>query len=130
VRSISNNVHSKVKYLMRWSRVVICLVQAGCSSSEAVLPTSPNAPDAVALGKTVEFVSTQAKLPPPIEVSSIRAAHPISPSEWMVCVKSSAPDQSRPYAVFMRNNEMVAFRLAVLIDECDHEAYRPLVKTP
>jgi hypothetical protein len=115
---------------MRWFMVVVCLVQAGCSWSEAVLPISPNAPDAAALGKSVEIVSVQAKLPPPIEVSSIRAAHPISPSEWMVCVKSSAPDQSRRYAVFMRNNEMVAFRLAVLIDECDHETYQPFVKTP
>src|SRR5215213_9403264 len=114
---------------MRWFIVFLCLAQAGCSYSEAVLPISPNAPDAAALGKAVESLSAQAKLPPPIEVSSIRAAHPISPADWMVCVKSSAPDQLRRYAVFMRNNEMVAFRLAVLIDRCEHETFHPFVKT-
>lgn len=115
---------------MRCFTAFLCLAQAGCSFSEAVLPIAPSAPDAVALGKTIENVSAQAKLPPPIEVSSIRAAHPISPAEWMMCVKSSAPDQLRRYAVFMRNNEMVAFRLAVLIDRCEHETFHPFVKTP
>lgn len=115
---------------MRWSMVLLCLAQAGCSWSEAVLPSHPDTPDAAAFAKIVDRVSAEAKLPPPLEVSSIRAAHPISPAEWMVCLKSSAPDQSRQYAVFMRNNEFVAFRLGVLIDRCDHETYQPFVKTP
>ena len=115
---------------MRWSIVFAGLALAGCSFSEAVAPLSPNPPDPAALGRIVESVSAQAKLPSPIEVSAIRVAHPISPAEWMVCLKSSAPDQSRRYAVFMRNNEMVAFRLGVLIDECDHQTYQPFVKTP
>jgi hypothetical protein len=115
---------------MRRSIVFACLALAGCSFSEAVAPLSPSPPDAAALGRIVESVSAQVKLPPPFEVSSIRAAHPISPAEWMVCLKSSAPDQSRRYAVFMRNNEMVNFRLGVLIDDCDHQTYQSFVKTP
>jgi hypothetical protein len=48
----------------------------------------------------------------------------------MFCLKSSAPDQLRRYAVFMNNNDLVAVRLGVLIDHCDYETYQPLVKTP
>jgi hypothetical protein len=116
---------------MRWSVVFTCLALAGCSWSEALPPLIPSTPQtAAAFQAIVERAAAEAKLPLPIEVSPIRAAHPISPAEWMICLKSSAPDQSRRYAVFMRNNEMVAFRLGVLIDECDHQTYQPFVKTP
>jgi hypothetical protein len=115
---------------MRWSIVFAGLALTGCSFSEAVAPLSPNPPDPAALRKIVETASAQAKLPPPIQFSSVRAAHPISPAEWMICVKSSAADQPGRYAVFIRNNEVVAVRLGVLIDECDHQTYQPFVKTP
>ena len=115
---------------MRWFMVFTCLVQAGCSWSEALPPITPGIPHTAALQVIVERAVTEAKLPPPIEVSAMRAAHPISPGEWMICLQSSAPDQSRRYAVFMRNNEMVAVRLAVLIDECNHQSYQPFVKKP
>jgi hypothetical protein len=115
---------------MRWFMVFTCLATAGCSWSEALPPVVSIPPDTAAIAKIVEGVSAQAKLPPPLEISAIRAAHPISPAEWMICLKSSAPDQSRRYAIFMRNNEMIAFRLGVLVDECDHQIYQPFVKTP
>ena len=115
---------------MRRSIVFACLALAGCSSSEGLLSSAPGIPPAAAFQAIVERAAAEAKLPPPIEVSAIRAAHPISPAEWMVCLKSSAPDQSRRYAVFMHNNEMVASRLGVIIDECDHQTYQPFVKSP
>jgi hypothetical protein len=115
---------------MRWSIVLLCLAQAGCSLSDAIPETPPSAPDAAAFGRMVEQAAREGKLPPPIEVSPLRAADPISPAPWMACVKSSAPDQLRQYAVFMRNNDVIAIRLSVLIDRCDSENYQPFPKTP
>jgi hypothetical protein len=106
------------------------MAQAGCALSETVLEVSPIAPDAAALARSVEQVSAASKLPPPLEVSPIRAAHPISLADWMFCLKSSAPDQSHRYAVFMKNNELVTYRLGVLVDQCDNESYRPFAKAP
>jgi hypothetical protein len=115
---------------MRFSVLFLCLTQAGCSLSEAVPEVSPSTPDAAALARTVEQVAVANKLPPPLEVSPIHAAHPVSPGPWMICLKSSAPDQTRRYAVFMKNNDLISFRTGVLIDRCDSETYQPLVKTP
>lgn len=115
---------------MRRSIVLLCLAQAGCSFSEAVPEISPGAPDAAAFVRFVEQVSREGKLPPPLEVSPLRAAHPISPATWMFCVKSDAPDQLRRYAVFVKSNELVTYRLGVLIDRCDSETYQPFAKNP
>jgi hypothetical protein len=115
---------------MRWSIMLICLAQAGCSFSEAIPEISPVAPDAAATGRFIAQVSGETKLPPPLEVSTIRAADPISPAAWMLCLRSSAPDQLRRYAVFMKSNELVTYRLGVLIDRCDSETYQPFVKAP
>jgi hypothetical protein len=115
---------------MRWSIMLMCMAQAGCALSDAVPETSPSVPDAAALARIVEQVSRESKLPAPIEVSPLRAAHPVSPAQWVFCLKSSAPDQLRRYAVFMKANDLAAVRLGVLIDGCDNDTYQPFVKTP
>ena len=122
-------MHSKVR-AMRWPTMLLCLAQAGCALSDAIPEASPGAPDAAALARIVDQVSRESKLPPPIEVSPLRAAHPVSPAPWVFCLKSSAPDHVRPYAVFMKNNDLVTARLGVLIDNCDNETYQPFVKPP
>ncbi len=114
---------------MRWSIVLLCLAQAGCALSE-VPELSPSAPDPAAVGRIAEQVANTAKLPPPLEVSPLRAAHPVSPAPWVFCVKSGAPDQLARYAVFMKNNELITFRLGVLIDRCDNETYQSFAKIP
>ena len=113
---------------MRWSIVLLCLAQAGCALSDGTA-IAPSAPDAAALARGIQQVATAEKLPPPLEASAVHAAHPVSPAEWMFCVKSAAPDQLKRYAVFMNNNDVVNFRTGVLIDRCDSETYKP-VKTP
>ena len=53
-------------------------------------------------------------------------APPIAPTEWMICLKSDAPDQRLKYAVFFQDNVVKDYRIAVQIDQCDQEPYRPL----
>jgi hypothetical protein len=114
---------------MRWSVVILCLAQAACALSDGTPIVASNAPDAAAMARAIQQVATAEKLPPPLEVSDLRGAHPISPAEWMFCLKSMAPDQLKRYAVFMKNNDVVNFRTGVLIDRCDSENYKP-VKAP
>src|SRR4051812_15211475 len=111
----------------RGPMMLVCMAQAGCALSPES-PIAPTPPQPEVLQRHIQEVSVAQKLPAPLLVSPLRAAHPISPAEWIVCLKSSAPDEHRRYAVFMRNNELIAVRLAVLIDNCDHEPYQPVGK--
>jgi hypothetical protein len=77
----------------------------------------------VAIAAGVKAAFAEAKLPGTPMVSPIRAAHPISPGEWMLCLKSSEPDQPRRYAAFFRDDTYVHVRLAVIIDRCGEETY-------
>lgn len=85
-------------------------------------------PDPAKLAFWINYNAQQAKLPDPLEVSALRLAHPISPAPWIVCFKSGAPDQPRRYAIFFKGNDVVAIRIAVLVDRCAEEAFTPLSK--
>jgi hypothetical protein len=115
---------------MRWSIVLLCLAQAGCALSDGAAVIPQTAPDAAAIALNVAAIAAAAKLPPPIEVSAVRAAHPLSPAEWMFCMKSDAPDQVQRYAVFMKGKEVAGYRSGVLLDRCEDDTYKPLAKTP
>jgi hypothetical protein len=115
---------------MRWSIVLLCLAQAGCALSDGAAVVPQSAPDAAAIATSVAAIAAAAKLPPPIEVSAVRAAHPLSPADWMFCMKSDAPDQVQRYAVFMKGKELAGYRTGVLLDRCEDDTYKPLAKTP
>src|SRR3954451_8421408 len=115
---------------MRWSIVLLCLAQAGCALSDGAAVIPQAAPDAAAIATSVAAIAAAAKLPPPIEVSAVRSAHPLAPADWMFCMKSDAPDQVQRYAVFMKGKEVAAYRTGVLLDRCDNDTYTPLAKTP
>jgi len=102
----------------------------GCSSftaSPVALPSAVSAPpDQKTLAAKIEQVFTTTKLPGSPEVSAVHRAPPIAPTEWMICLKSDAPDQRLKYAVFFQDNVVKVYRIAVQIDQCDQEPYRPL----
>jgi hypothetical protein len=110
--------------------VLFCLSLCGCSSftaSPVALPTAVSAPpDQKALAAKIEQVFTTTKLPGSPEVSAVHRAALIAPAEWMICLKSDAPDQRLKYAVFFKDNDVKDYRIAVQIDRCDQEPYRPL----
>jgi hypothetical protein len=66
------------------------------------------------------------KLPGSPEISALRPAHPSSLADWVFCMRSDADDIPRDYALFVRNAQIVSYRVAVQIDACARETYAPV----
>jgi hypothetical protein len=78
------------------------------------------------LAELVGVAFKTVKLSGAAEVSPVHATHDNQPGDWMVCIKSSAPDQPLKYAVLIKNNAILEIRTLVSIDGCNNETYRPI----
>lgn len=113
---------------MRLPAVFLCAALAGCALSESSGPWMPGAPpNAAAVYAGSKATATEAKLADPLEVSLARAARPPAPADWIVCLRSGAPDQRLRYALFFNSNEFVRARASVMIDRCEQDTYGPLI---
>jgi hypothetical protein len=109
--------------------MLACLGAGACS---VVLPYErSNAPvltDRV-VSQAVRAAFAEAKLPGAPEVSQIRAAHPVSPGDWLLCLRSSEARQQRlHYALYFTGSVYVRSQLAALVDRCDDDTYLPFVE--
>lgn len=96
----------------------------GISGTEFVPLQRTAAPELSSLNVAAFEEFRKTKLPGNPQVSAVREASGPQPGDWMVCVRSDAPGQTARYAVFFRNNEVVAARAAVVIDKCGGDDYR------
>jgi hypothetical protein len=87
-------------------------------------PLGNNPPAATAFQEAVTKVIVAVKLSGAPEVSPLRKAPLIAPANWTVCLRDTARE-SPPYALFFNGNSLVAYRVAVLIDNCARESYAP-----
>jgi hypothetical protein len=110
--------------LMRWLVALLCLGAAGCASSEPPAPT-PDPPTPAVIATTAAAVAAESKIPAPLEVSPVRAGHPLAPGDWIVCLKSGAPDQRLRYAMFFKK-DYLSSRIAISVDGCGGETYAAL----
>jgi hypothetical protein len=109
--------------------LVLCLAVSGCAGllgTDSAQPPQATAapPDKKKLAELVGSAFQMAKLSGTGEVSPLRATQAPQRGDWMVCIKSSAPDQTR-YAVFIKDNAISDVRPAVVIDGCYNETYEP-----
>jgi hypothetical protein len=68
-----------------------------------------------------------AKLSGTPEMSALHVTRAPQGGDWMFCLKSSAPNETLMYAVFIRDNAIMEVRTGVLIDGCYKDTYRPVV---
>jgi hypothetical protein len=104
---------------------LMCLTLAACASPPPLSSTPPSPPSDAVIAGAVAAVFAAAKLPGTPEVSPIRATILTEPGDWILCLKSSAPDQPRRYAIFFEDNKHINNRIAVVIDNCHQETYAP-----
>jgi hypothetical protein len=115
-----------------WGRIVrlfvlaLCLVASACSLAPYQLSTGPQTNDQ-AVRNAVRAVFAEAKLPGAPEISEIRLAHPVSPGDWLLCLRSSDPTQRLRYAIYFTGFTYVRSQLASIVDRCDEETYLPFV---
>jgi hypothetical protein len=63
-------------------------------------------------------------------ISALRRAHPVAPGDWVACLKGEGEGVVRTHAVFFQKRRIVDVRVAVMIDECDQQAFEPLDPAP
>lgn len=110
---------------------VAALMLGGCSSTFFFLPDTPIPLDPGPADYQTLVVQDLAKLQNraamgPFEISSLRKTRLAQPGDWMVCVRTSIEERPSYIAVFMREGRVVDRRVAVLVDECTQEQFRPL----
>jgi hypothetical protein len=111
--------------------VLLCIAVSGCAelgmTDSAPSPrVGPAPPDEKKLAELVGGAFKTAKLSGGAEVSPVHATHDNQMGDWMVCIKSSAADQTQKYAVLIKNDAILEVRSLVAIDGCNNETYRPI----
>jgi hypothetical protein len=107
---------------MRSRIYFLCLALAGCATDP---PKGPVVPSAAVIAAAIQKVFAEAKLPGSPQVSIIRSALQPLPGDWIMCLQSSAPDQTTRYAMFFQNGQFLSFHAAGVADQCDEAAYLP-----
>ncbi len=125
--------------MMITRRLAILLsLMLGACSSDPDLPAStyppyvpPSPPTEKAVVAIIQTIGPQDKLVGPLEISDVRPADH-GPGGYFVCVKeANPPPDKRPryYAVFFDNETYKGDRLSVIMDQCETQAFRPLLPT-
>ena len=110
---------------------LLCLAVSGCADLAATdsvgrPPVGTPPPDEKKLSEFIGSVFRATKLSGAPEASPLRPTHGGQMGDWVVCIKSSAPNETLKYAVFIKDNSVLDFRTLVLIDGCNNETYRPV----
>ena len=118
---------------MRWSPAFAGLILTGCSLGADPAPLaqldSVSVPNVAALAAKIQNTFKSVKLAGYPRVSPVRKAPVSALGDWIVCLGSDAESDPRVYALLVQNNEIVDFRLALIIDGCAKERYEPLPAT-
>jgi hypothetical protein len=95
---------------------------AACASGPYTPSPAPDLADPVVVN-LIRKAFAETKLPGTMQITRPRAAHLVSPGDWLICMRSS--DRSAPllYAVYFNGGMFVTSRMAVVIDRCEQETY-------
>jgi hypothetical protein len=116
--------------VMRLSPAFAGLFLAGCSlgADPGALAQldGPGVPNVVALSGKIQETFKAVKLTGYPRVSPVRKAPVSALGDWIVCLRSDADSDPRIYALLIQNNDIVDYRLALVIDGCANERFEPL----
>jgi hypothetical protein len=105
-------------------------VLAGCAlgvdSAQLAPLDAANVPDMAPLAAKIQSTFQSAKLTGYPRVSPVRKAPVSALGDWIVCLRSDAEADPRVYALLIQNNDVVDYRLALIIDGCANERFAPL----
>ncbi|HEY6256529.1 MAG TPA: hypothetical protein VIY51_12125 [Xanthobacteraceae bacterium] len=118
--------------VLRLSAVLAGLVLAGCGRGADPAPLAQaqldtvRIPDISALAGKIQETFKTVKLTGYPRVSPVRQAPVSAFGDWLVCLRSDADNDARVYALLIANNDIVDYRLALIIDGCERERFAPL----
>jgi hypothetical protein len=115
---------------MRLSPAFAGLILAGCSLGADPAPMAQfdtvNVFNIAALSAKIQDTFKGVKLTGYPRVSQVRRAPVSALGDWIVCLRSDAESDPRVYALLIQNNDIVDYRLALIIDGCANERFVPL----
>lgn len=118
---------------MRWLLIFAGLLLGGCSSAIYDLPVgyAPDQSDAPDQANTIQGAN-EVKLEGLVEISSVRAAYPLGPNPFVLCIRgiSSLTKVESHYAVFFKKGQYVTTLAAVTVDACEAQIFEPLGTAP
>jgi hypothetical protein len=115
---------------MRSSPILVCLILAGCSLGADPAPMAQldtaSVPNMAALAAKIQDAFKTVRLTGYPRISPVRKAPVSALGDWVVCLMSDVESDSRVYALLIQNNEIVDYRLALMIDGCANERFAPM----
>jgi hypothetical protein len=123
--------------ITRRPTTLLSLMLASCSSDPG-LPAStyapyvpPSPPTQTAIGPAATQAAAEEKLAAPLQISAVRQTDH-GPGNYFICLREAnpPPDKRQPYySVFFDNDAYKGSRLSVMMDECEKQAFSPLLPT-
>jgi hypothetical protein len=111
----------------------LCCTLVACSGDLSPIKpyVLPSMPTMAAANKGVAQTVAEEKITGSIEMSDLRETDH-GPGRFVLCIRGVEPKYSRPtaYAVFFDNDDYKGSRMAVMIDDCAKQAYRPFTGAP
>ena len=118
--------------MMRRPAILLSLILAACSG-DLPMPTyvPPSPPTQAAIVATAGTAAAEAKLVAPLQISAVRQTDH-GPGLYFICLREANPPpdkRQRYYSVFFDNDAYKGSRLSVIMDECEKQAFSPLLPT-
>ncbi|ABD06231.1 conserved hypothetical protein [Rhodopseudomonas palustris HaA2] len=112
----------------RLASIIVVVPLTACSSFLESLPEPPGqTPTIEAATADLKRIAGEVKLIEPLEVAGPIQAEPATVAPWIICLRSTSPDQSRQiYALFYRDTKLVSSRFAAIVDRCELQSFVPL----
>jgi hypothetical protein len=115
---------------MRLFPAIAALSLAGCSlgadPGRMAQLDAVNVPPIAALATKIQGTFKAVKLTGNPRVGQVRRAPVSALGDWIVCLRSDAETDPQVYALLIQNNDIVDYRLALIIDGCANERFEPL----
>ena len=112
--------------------LLLCLGLCACSSlPESPLPDLTPMPNPASISAGIHAAISDSHFTPPIEVTDLFRAPPISSYAWIICIRGTHPvgPTGWTYSAFFTQT-YVTSRYSVDADRCAGQRYHPFTDTP
>jgi hypothetical protein len=117
----------RVNLAVRFLLPGLALVLSGCSIPDSIFPDpEPVRSDFADTVTQIRKIYPDLKLPGNPEISDVHRNRSASLGDWALCLRNDAIEQRQYYTLFFRNKKITEYRLSVLADGCEAEAFAPL----
>jgi len=105
--------------------LILALLLSGCGSMQPYARSREPEASGEVVRKAIEQTFKAAKLTGTPMASRVYAANPVSPGDWLICLRGSNAPKRDTYSLYFTGYTFVTAQRSVLVDHCDEQAYAP-----